>query len=390
MTTPLVLQQYVEAERAPVRAWNDIWDFEGEEVCARGERHEARLDKSRVLRTHLVMEALRVLPSDGVPLKEICDRSLSEIAAAAGYKHASSLARALKRCPPLIRTKRKWGSPSERQWAFEPSMRERGKRPWKGHNMPSARELSKHTTLGRYFRHAGGGGYHQRPGFIWHKRFPGTPNDRVVLSKMAELGAFSKGLVEDATQRYLVSETGLSPDTICKILRKFAIYTRKIFERNPEGHLRAKKALDPGTGFMKTVRIEERGEFPLFRIINLPARYEKDGRALDRFEAGAELKQPPNKIVYIGNTMLDERTGIMETQRLLAIAAAHQMQSELWWEHVARVHGTLLREWIGTERLQRTLWEQCRVRLLAEASLNGRGVPGKSLELLFPEWRPPN
>ena len=373
-----------------MRAWNDIWDFEGTETSARGTRHEARLDKSRMLRTHMAMEALRVLPSDGIPTKEQVNLPLAEIAEAAGYKHASSLARALKRCPPLIKTERKWGSPSKRSWNFDPSTRQRGKRTWKGHNMPSSRELSQHATLGKYFRNCGGGGYHQRPGFIWHKRFPGSPNDKVVLSKMAELKIFSHGLLEDATQAFLASETGLCIDTICSIIRKYSIYTRKIFERTADGKLRAKKELDPETGRMKSVRIEQRGDFPLFRIINLSAHYEKDGRTLDHTEPGAELRQPPNKIVYIGDTMLDERTAVLETQRLIAIADAHRMQSELWWEHVARIHGALLTEWIGTEKRQRTLWEHCRTRLEIEASVNGRGVPRKSLDLLFPEWRPPN
>jgi hypothetical protein len=383
-----------------VRAWNDLFDYEGQEVRQRcfpsgwgfkaPEKHEARLDKSRVLRTHLVMEATRVVPSDGSTKKEQVDRPLREIAAAAGYRHASSYARALKRCPRLTTSQPHWGSPTHREWAFEASSRSRGNRAWKGHNMPSSRELSKHPTLGKYFRNSGGGGYHNRPGFIYTKSFPGTPNDKVVLSKIAELGAFSKGLLEDATQRYLCSETGLSPDTICSILRKYSIYTRKIFERNAEGKLRAKKVVDPETGEIMTLRIEERGEFPLFRIINRPARYMKDGRALDKWEPGAELKQPPNKIVYIGDRMLDARTGVLETQRLLAIAEAQRMTSELWWQHVARVHGELLSEYIGTERHQRSLWEACSVRLQVEASINGRGVPGKALDLLFPKSRPPD
>ncbi len=386
MMTPLLLRQSIEAERAPTRGWNDLSEYKSEEVSARGTRHEADLGKSAVQRVIRVMEALRVLPSDGIPKKEEVRLSLSEIAQCAGYRHASSLARAMRRCRSLVKTDRKFGSPSHHRWNLKASTRRRGKVDWKGNNQPSGRELSQDEAVGKNFADAkGGGGYYKRPAFIHSENFSGTPNDRLVLDECARLGLFSKGVLENVPQRVISAGTGLCIDTVCSILRKYSIYTRKIFERNPEGRLRAKKELDPATGKMKTVRIEERGEFPLFRIINRPARYEKDGRALEHWEPGAELRQPPNKIVYIGDRMLDARTGVLETQRLLAIAEAHQMQSELWWQYVAKIHGTQLLNWVGTEKHLVTFWQACRM----EIGDGGYGVPRKSLDLLFPEWRPP-
>jgi hypothetical protein len=372
-----VLQQFVEPDRAPVRGWNDIWDYEGTETSQGGVSHEARLDKSRMLRIVLPMESLRVLPSDGIPEKEVNDLPLERIAAAAGYKHASSFARAMHRCPDLFKSRGKYGSPSHREWNFPPSTRERKKNGvWKGVNMPTAGELRNHPTLGPHFRGArekGGGGYHQRAGFIHHPNFPGSGNDRTVLSALCKLGIFAgKHALEDKTQGEIAGMTGLCRDTVRKILRKYAIYSRKV--------------RDPQTGELTKERIEERGAYPIFRIVGLPAHWEKDGAVLRAWEPGAACKQPPNKIIYLGDRMLDARTALQETQRLLAIAEAQRMTAELWWAHVARVHGALLHDWIGTEKHQGTLWQACRMALID----GGCGVPAKTLDSLFPEWRPPN
>jgi hypothetical protein len=381
MATPLVLQQFVEADRATVRGWNGLWDFEGTETSAGGVKHEARLDKSRMLRVVLAMESLRVLPSDGIPRKELVDLPLSQIAPAAGYKHASSYARVARRCREMITSSGAYGSPSHREWAFSESDRVRKKNgPWKGHNLPSARELKNHPTLGPHFRNAtGGGGYGQRMGFIYHPNFPGTPNDRTVLSALCKLGIFGdggkgkeKGVLDDTTQIEIAGMTGLCCDTVRSILHKYSVYTVR--------------PRDPLTGKLSRERIEQRGEFPIFRIVCLGGHWEKSGQPLDHHEAGASWKQPPNKIIYLGDRMLDERTGLLETQRLQALAKAQQMTAELWWKHVARVHGTLLRRWIGTERHVVTFWHACRMELID----GGCGVPAHLLDTLFPEWRAPS
>jgi hypothetical protein len=354
-------------------------------VCARGTHHEADLGKSRNLRALLPLESLRVLPSDGIPSKELVDLPLSRLAAAAGYKWASSFARLLRRCTDLIATRRVWGSPSERKWNFEPSTRQRGKGRWKGHNMPSARELAQHPTMGKHFAGArGGGGYHQRPGFVHHPKFPGTPNDRVVLSALADQGIFQgKHVLEDTTQVELSARTGLCTDTIRAILRKYSIYTRRVWEKTADGRRIAKRELDPGTGRMRTVRVEDRGEFPLFRIISLPGHWTKNGEVLPAYEEGCRWEQPPNRIVYLGDRMVDSRTAVIETQRLRAIAEKLNYARELWWEHVARIHGAAIARHVGSEVHQVTFWKFCRLELEA----GGFGVPLRALNDLFPETR---
>jgi hypothetical protein len=166
--------------------------------------------------------------------------------------------------------------------------------------------------------------------------------------------------------------TGLCCDTVRSILRKYSVYTVRL--------------RDPLTGKLSRERTEQRGEFPIFRIVCLGGHWEKSGQPLDHQEAGASWKQPPNKIIYLGDRMLDERTGLLETQRLQALAKAQQMTAELWWKHVARVHGTLLRRWIGTERHVVTFWHACRMELID----GGCGVPAHLLDTLFPEWRAPS
>lgn len=419
LATPLLLQEFVEADRAPVRGWNDIFDFEGQEVRqirqypggwrqvaeekCRAQNHEARLDKSRMLRTHLAMESHRALPSDGIPLEQVVDLPLTKLAEASGYAvtinvsakgvksvSVSGYARALRRCPSIIETKRAYGSPSHREWGFAQSTRTRGKaKIWDGMNMPSGRELAGHPVFSKFFRGStGNGGYHQRMGFIHHPKFPGRPNDKVLLSVMCRHGIFMGGQVlEKTTQKALSIDSGLCVDTVRSIQRKFSIYTRRVKERDPvTGKLRTKKELDPETGKLKPVRIEERGAFPMFRIVPQPGCFWKDGQRLEAWEPGAKFTQPPNKIVYLGDRMLDARTAVIETRRLQEIAETHQTRQELWWQYVARVHSTLLRDWVGTERHVTTFWQACRMQLID----GGYGVPGWAMDLLFPEWRPPN
>lgn len=385
----------MEAERAPARGWNDLFEFQTGEVSRRGARHEADLGKSRNLRALLPMESLRVLPSDGIPAKEIVDLPLSRLSEAAGYKWPSSYARLLRRCHELIDSRRRWGSPSKHEWKAAQSTRQRGKRAWKGHNMPSARELAQHPALGRYFAGAkAGGGYHMRPGFIHHPNFPGTPNDRVVLSQLADQDIFcGEQLLEDVTQVELSRRTGLCTDTVRAILRKYSIYTRRVWETDAAGHplrddrgrLILKRELDPSSGRMRAVRVEERGEFPLFRIISLPGHWTKGSIVLEKWEPGARWEQPPCRIVYLGDRVVDSRTMVIETQRLIELAEKKAYTRELWWQHVARIHGQVMGRHVGTEAHLKTVWKFCRIELES----GGYGVPGRALDDLFPGSRGP-
>lgn len=341
-------------------------NFEKKNVTA---TYRAELDKSRFLRQVAPMIFLGAIPRDGIDRNTTFRRTHCEFAAAMGYTWAESYTRNARKAPKLVeRTMRQLVKGAVYRFAFEEGQQKYGANDF---TMPSAKELRENTKWKEYWRAVRGeySGYVQMPAWILDPRTPGTPYEKLVLIALASFGLFKldasghcKGEIQESLQK-IGSRVGISKDAVRSALATYEDLKLLQVRKHP-------------------VRYELHGKVCGGYMLNgEPCNKDTAGAEWQAPPEGAQLRQPENTIFYVAGREFTQDKAEREMDRFLE--AAKPWRDNPWFDVAAELHVAVLREWVGTRQLERTLHNECRQRL------QKAGVPHKMTEDLF-RRKPPD
>ena len=218
--------------------------------------------------------------------------------------------------------------------------------------MPTAAELRKNPKWKQYWRdvRANYAGYYQVPAWILDPRTPGTPYEKLVLIALASFDLFK-----------------LDDDGYCKGEIQIPLQT-----------IGARIGVEKGTvrNALKSYQAIE-----LLQVKKHPIRWEINGQEVPEGTAGAARRQPPNTIYYSAGREFNADKAAAEMERFLT--AAKPFRDDPWFDVAGELHAAVMREWVGTRQLERTLHTECRRRLQLA------GVPGRMIGAIFPSSKKP-
>jgi hypothetical protein len=365
-----------------VMAGQEFAKFEKKEVTA---TYRAQLDKSRLLRQVLPMIFLGSIPRDGIDCTQVYKHTHGEFAAAMGYTWTESYTRNARKAPKFVkRQMRQLVKGAVYRFVFQGAK----PNPIYGPNdftMSSAKELREDKEWQKYWRTVRGeySGYTQMPAWLLDPRTPGTPYEKLALVALASFGLFTldaNGHCKGELQKELAaiaSRVGLSPDAIRSALATYQELKLLQVKVHPVRYVLHGKVVGGWMVDGEPVACHGGSAHPKRAKEKLAdgAICPRCGAAWKEPPEGAALRQPPNTIYYVAGREFSEDKAAAEMARFLA--AGQPVRDNPWFDQAVALHAAVMREWIGTRQLERTLHAESKARMLKAH------VPGWMIDLLF-------